>query len=479
MRLPADHRLVSKRGTVVQCGVCEAGGVVGHTSIFGASTPAHEALDATTTADTLTLCLDRASARSLLPEDVVAALRRRRDEAYLWGAASQLGAAELQPERIVASGSFGTVARVRVREGGEILAAKKVPRSAVDEPGLQAQLLLERAVMASMCHPYICKLRATLRQPQALFLLMQLCDGPNVYEVLEGHGPFEEAAALQYAACLVSALAELHGSFWAFRDLKADNVVFVSSGAVMLVDFGLAKRAPSDHRLFTVCGSIEYMAPEVISSSGHGRGCDWWSLGCLLYELVVGHTPWMLDADLEPTFDVADAELSRRITAPSNVLAFPEGKQPSAPLCDLLAKLLVREVDARLGCSNSGVRGVYDHPAFAAVDFKALEAGTLPFPAMPTAARGTASDGDAEGGGGGGGDSLSKGLREESARRQAEAAGAAASIKEEPKKAGFGWEDDEDEDEDEEDDEGDLEVFFADVMEEDDVPVSAEWDRFF
>eukprot|EP00964_Phaeocystis_antarctica_P087007 scaffold55137_cov51-Phaeocystis_antarctica.AAC.1 len=161
MRLPADHRLVSKRGTVVQCGVCEAGGVVGHTSIFGASTPAHEALDATTTADTLTLCLDRASARSLLPEDVVAALRRRRDEAYLWGAA------ELEPERIVASGSFGTVARVRVREGGEIpnpnptptpsptpnqvrvresgeiLAAKKVPRSAVDEPGLQAQLLLE------------------------------------------------------------------------------------------------------------------------------------------------------------------------------------------------------------------------------------------------------------------------------------------------------------------------------------------------
>ena len=178
----------------------------------------------------------------------------------------------------MASGSFGTVARVRVREGGEILAAKKVPRSAVDEPGLQAQLLLERAVMASMCHPYICKLRATLRQPQALFLLMQLCDGPNVYEVLEEHGPFAEAAALQYAACLVSALAELHGSFWAFRDLKADNVVFVSSGAVMLVDFGLAKRAPSDSRLFTVCGSIEYMAPEVISSSGHGRGCDCMSL---------------------------------------------------------------------------------------------------------------------------------------------------------------------------------------------------------
>ena len=105
MRLPRDHPRASMRGAVVQCGVCEAGGVVGHTSIFGAAAGSHEALDATTTADTLTLCLDRASARSLLPEDVVAALRRRRDEAYLWADAAQLGAAELQPEKVVARGS--------------------------------------------------------------------------------------------------------------------------------------------------------------------------------------------------------------------------------------------------------------------------------------------------------------------------------------------------------------------------------------
>ena len=65
--------------------------------------------------------------------------------------------------------------------------------------------------MASMHHPYICKLRATLRQPQALFLLMQLCDGPNVYEVLEEHGPFAEAAALQYAARLVTSLSLMLG----------------------------------------------------------------------------------------------------------------------------------------------------------------------------------------------------------------------------------------------------------------------------
>ena len=156
---------------------------------------------------------------------------------------------------------------MQVKATGEKLAAKKVPRHAIDDPGLQQQLLLERGVMASMHHPYICKLRGTLRQPQALFLLMQLCDGPNVYEVLEARGePFEEAAALQYAACLVSALAELHASLWAFRDLKAENVVFVSSGAVTLVDFGLAKRAAADARLFTVCGSIEYMAPEVSTS---------------------------------------------------------------------------------------------------------------------------------------------------------------------------------------------------------------------
>lgn len=190
----------------------------------------------------------------------------------------------------------------------------------------------------------------------------------------------------------------------------------------------------------------------MITSSGHGRGCDWWSLGCLLYEMVVGHTPWMLDEDRTPTFDVADAELSRRISSPENELAYPDGKEPSAPLCELLAALLVREADARLGCSNSGVRGVFEHPAFAAVDFAALEAGTMSFPPMPAVA----------GKGGAGGE-------EEEADKEEEAED------EEPPSEIDGSSDEDDDGEEK------IETFFDQEEEDDDEdPGGApEWDRFF
>ena len=95
--------------------------------------------------------------------------------------------------------------------------------------------------------------------------------------------------------------------------------------------------------IMSTVGTPDYMAPEILLETGYHADCDWWSLGCLLYEMVVGHTPWMLDEDRTPTFDVADAELSRRISSPENELAYPDGKEPSAPLCELLAALLVRE----------------------------------------------------------------------------------------------------------------------------------------
>jgi hypothetical protein len=115
MRLAAGHPR-APAGRVVQCGTCEAGGVVGHTSILAADAAATEKLEALTTTDTLALKLDKTSARALLPADVVAALGRRRDEGYLWDKESVIQvASELEPEKIVASGSFGTAAGRKCR----------------------------------------------------------------------------------------------------------------------------------------------------------------------------------------------------------------------------------------------------------------------------------------------------------------------------------------------------------------------------
>ena len=95
---------------------------------------------------------------------------------------------------------------------------------------------------------------------------------------------FDENAALHYAGCVAAALEAIHARGWAYRDLKAENVVLAPSGYAKLVDFGLAKRVGANERLFTVCGSEEYMAPEVVQQTGHDCACDWWGVGVLLYE---------------------------------------------------------------------------------------------------------------------------------------------------------------------------------------------------
>ena len=86
------------------------------------------------------------------------------------------------------------------------------------------------------------RLHGTLRQQEALYLLLDLCDGPDLWSALQEHGPFAEAHATLYAACIASAISHLHARRWMYRDLKAENVVFCADGSVSIVDLGLARR---------------------------------------------------------------------------------------------------------------------------------------------------------------------------------------------------------------------------------------------
>ena len=192
-------------------------------------------------------------------------------------------------------------------------------------------------------------------------------------------------------------------------------MAFTASGSVKLIDFGLATRVPrvgadgngqtGDHTgvdaskpagepqrmaqseestLLDVCGSVEYMAPEVLRLEGYGAAVDWWSFGCLLFELNYGFTPWVMrDDDGTADYSLDEAEVASRIIDLNHSLAFPQRRPVPRELRAILSCLLQRSPSARLGSHSSG-EAVRAHPYFAAVDWVRLDCGELKFPPVPT-----------------------------------------------------------------------------------------------
>jgi len=197
-----------------------------------------------------------------------------------------------------------------------------------------------------------------------------------------------EKDVASYLACVVGGLAALHERGWVYRDIKAENLIFTQAGTLKLVDFGLAKWLGAGGRTSTVCGTTEYMAPEVVEQNAYDRSADWWAVGCVGYECAFGCTPWRLGDDGEPNYGLTDTKITKHIVDERRPLAFPvQEPPPSEPFRALLTGLLTRTPARRLGGTNAGCAAVRDAPFFGSVDWGALDAGTLPMPPMPTITR--------------------------------------------------------------------------------------------
>lgn len=136
-------------------------------------------------------------------------------------------------------------------------------------------------------------LKYAFQTPEKLFLLLDFAPGGNLSKALHKERRFPEDIARIYLAEIILALEDLHKRDIIYRDLKPDNIVFDSDGHVLLTDFGLAKEGVMSNNLTrSFCGSPAYLAPEMIKRSGHGKSVDWYLLGVLLYEMLVGIPPY-------------------------------------------------------------------------------------------------------------------------------------------------------------------------------------------
>ncbi|XP_060799727.1 ribosomal protein S6 kinase beta-1 isoform X2 [Neoarius graeffei] len=213
------------------------------------------------------------------------------------------GTENIRPEcfellRVLGKGGYGKVFQVRKVTGagsGKIFAMKVLKKAMIVRNAKDtAHTKAERNILEEVKHPFIVDLIYAFQTGGKLYLILEYLSGGELFMQLEREGIFMEDTACFYLAEISMALGHLHQKGIIYRDLKPENIMLNSQGHVKLTDFGLCKESIHDGTVtHTFCGTIEYMAPEILTRNGHNRAVDWWSLGALMYDMLTGAI-WIL-----------------------------------------------------------------------------------------------------------------------------------------------------------------------------------------
>lgn len=260
----------------------------------------------------------------------------------------------------VGTGTFGRVRVVKIKGSQDRtpLALKIMKKSEVLRLKQVEHIKAETSILSKIEHPFIVNLLATFQDDARLFLLLEFINGGELFSHLRTEGRLPDSDAKFYAGEIVLAFAYLHGKNIIYRDLKPENLLIDSDGHIKVTDFGFAKEV--DDRTWTLCGTPEYLAPEIIQSKGHGRGVDWWALGILIFEMLAGYPPF-LD---ETHFGIYQKVLAGRIEFP---------KHFDVKAKDLIKRLLTADRAKRFGCLKGGAEDIQKHKWYKGMDWHVLE----------------------------------------------------------------------------------------------------------
>eukprot|EP00736_Rhodelphis_marinus_P014227 Rmarinus@m.17411 len=249
-------------------------------------------------------------------------------------------------------GAHGRVLLVKHLATGKHYALKVTSKAAAQVSATNKRHAIEERAVLELAgsHPFIASLRWAFQSEKNFFMIMDFAQGGEMYHYLDRHGVFSEKQARLIVAELILALDDLHQMGILYRDLKPENVLFGADGHVLLADFGVSKLLPDSGRTDTLCGTRHYLAPEMLRNYGHhGFSVDWWQLGILLYDMLLGESPFWAPSQKE----VFENILFAPIIVPESL---------SKEATDLIVKLLRRDPDYRLGANS--VDELKSHPFF-------------------------------------------------------------------------------------------------------------------
>jgi len=281
--------------------------------------------------------------------------------------------ADLLNLAVLGSGTFGRVTLVQHKGTKDVYALKTMLKSEIIAHKQQANVINEKNMMLSCNHPFILKLYQTFKDSNKLYMLLEFIQGGELFSVL--HTPqndgVPDAQAKFYGAGVFLALAYLHSKDIAYRDLKPENCLIDKQGYPKLVDFGFAKVI--NGKSFTLCGTPEYLAPELVLGRGHNRAVDYWAYGILLYEMEAGYSPFSDPQGMDQVV------ICRNIV--NGRLVFPRNFNPECK--DLVKRLLARDIPARLGNLKGGTDDIRQHRWFSGFDFESMLKKQMRAPWVP------------------------------------------------------------------------------------------------
>ena len=275
------------------------------------------------------------------------------------------------------SGGYGRVMLVRDTKSRRVYALKKVCRDHLLSHNGQMRcewLIREKRVLEQLEHPFIVRLHGTYADAGAIYLLLSVAMGGDLYRLIEKLGQVPEKVARFYISSVVLALAHIHSHEIVYRDLKPENVLLDVHGFVKVCDFGFAKQI-SD-RTYTRCGTPDYTAPEMLLNQGVNQACDWWALGILVFEMIVGMPPFT-----DPDGD--DMKTYQNITVGDLFKCYPDDSKATDEARALIQGLCTVKVAYRLGYLKGGAADVQAHAWFSGYDWDGLVNSTIEPPWRP------------------------------------------------------------------------------------------------
>jgi len=278
---------------------------------------------------------------------------------------------DLYVKAVVGRGSFGLVKLVyHKRDRQKYYALKCIGKKQVVQQKQEKSMILEREINSQCYHPCIMHFITTFQDAKNVYFLTEFLGGGDLFTAIREIGNLSKRQSQFFGGCITLALEYLHGRSIMYRDLKPENVVLDFRGNAKLVDFGCCKKCLQSN---TLVGTPEYFAPESIIGKGYTCAVDWWALGVMMHEFIVGPLPFGRDTDDQLQL------LKEIMEAP---LAFPSYISDKTAI-SLISQLLERTPELRLGAGSRGAKDLQDHPYFSGFSWNALAGQSMQAPWLP------------------------------------------------------------------------------------------------